>query len=281
MNTSIAAFVLCAAGSSAFADVVILRNGGRLEGATSVSGDRLVVRLETGTVRIPLSDVAKIESSAVPADEYTALAAALAKGDVKGHLELADWCVETGLAKGERLELEAVIAADPNHAGARERLGYEKVGDKWLRGEELLIARGMVKFDGKWVRASEAERLATSRESLIAARREAEAKARAAQDARDAVATREEGSGTWGLISKAPARTARRVRSVRYTRGYRYYGHRGHAVPAAPAANGGTRPHETPGRSSKVGQGGSAGKSPVAPGRRVPRGALGSGRPCR
>ena len=33
--------------------------------------------------------------------------------------------------KLSKQELEAVIAADPDHEEARKRLGYEKVGGKW------------------------------------------------------------------------------------------------------------------------------------------------------
>lgn len=58
------------------ADVVHLKNGGRLEGATSRDGDRLVIRLESGTVRIPMRDVRRIVAATPKVDEYAKLAAA-------------------------------------------------------------------------------------------------------------------------------------------------------------------------------------------------------------
>ncbi|MEK7466808.1 MAG: hypothetical protein AAB074_05270 [Planctomycetota bacterium] len=216
MKPAIAACLFCLAGASAFADVVILKSGGRLEGVTSVSGDRLVIRLENGTVKIPLADVEKVESAVSPADEYASRAATLARRDVNGHLALADWCAEAGLSRCERIELEAVIAVDSNHPEARERLGYEKVGDRWLRGEDLLIARGMIKFEGRWVTASEAQELAADRDQLQAARREAEGRARASQAARGVE------SVTWGLRSRQMPRATTRRFSIRYERGCGY-----------------------------------------------------------
>ncbi|KAF0247072.1 MAG: hypothetical protein FD180_11 [Planctomycetota bacterium] len=166
--------------SFARADVVLLRNGGRLEGATSEEGDRLVIRMETGTARIPRGSVLRVVKRVAPADDYAARAAAVTKGDAKGHWELARWCAEAGLRHGERVELEATLAADPQHAEARKKLGYEKVEGQWLCGAAFFAARGMVKVDGAWAtqaKAAEVERRRLAqREAALAAAAEAEAR---------------------------------------------------------------------------------------------------------
>ncbi|MCE9584530.1 MAG: hypothetical protein K8T20_18735 [Planctomycetes bacterium] len=214
----LAAASIALAASSTFADVVLLKNGGRLVGATSESEGRLVVRLESGTVKIPMADVLRVIPSTPPAEEYATRAAALTKDDVKGHLALAAWCAEAGLPRGERTELEAVIAADPENADARARLGYEKVDNQWLRGEALLLAKGMVKVDGRWVTKEEAAARTAEKLRVIAARREAEQKAREAQLAREAA--REATVETWVLISRPAPRVYHDHSWDRYGWGY-------------------------------------------------------------
>lgn len=211
--------LLCAAllASAASADVVHLRSGGRLEGATSVEGDRLVVRLESGTVKIPLDQVRRVVPATSPADEYATRAAAVAKDDVKAHWELALWCEERGLTRGTRVELEAVIAADPEHAEARKRLGYQKVGNEWLRGEALLTAQGMVKFEGKWLTKEEAAALAAEKERREVARLEAELRALEARQARAEARARSEAYARAGVGDYEPTRRNRDPR-----RGYGY-----------------------------------------------------------
>ena len=219
--------ILCAAllASAASADVVHLRSGGRLEGATSVEGDRLVVRLESGTAKIPLSEVRRVVPGPSPADEYAARAAALAKDDVKGHWELALWCEDRGLTRGARVELEAVIAADPEHAEARKRLGYEKIGNAWLRGEALLTAKGMVKFEGKWVTKEEAASLQAAKEQREIARLEAELKALEARQAREQALARAAEYARAAVGRYEPTRRSRDPRRGFGTGPVRYYGY--------------------------------------------------------
>lgn len=47
-------FILAGAAGAALADVVVLRNGGRIEGAASVVGDKVEIRLEFGPSGISL-----------------------------------------------------------------------------------------------------------------------------------------------------------------------------------------------------------------------------------
>ncbi|KAF0242023.1 MAG: hypothetical protein FD180_4166 [Planctomycetota bacterium] len=183
MRILLSAALVAAAAHVASADTVWLKNGGKLEGVTtSMEGDKLVVKMPSGVIKLDKDQVQKIVHRATAMEEYELAAAKLKPGDAKGHLELANWCAEKGLSHFERVELEATIAADPDNADARKRLSYEKVGGKWLRGEELLLARGMVKVNGKWMskETAAAEAVAKEKKRLERELAEAEKKAKRA-----------------------------------------------------------------------------------------------------
>jgi hypothetical protein len=177
---------LLALPSLAAADLVLLKNGGRLEGDATVEGNRVVILLESGRATFHASDVSRIVERPSPLADYRERSTKVPKDDAAGHLALADWCAEQGLSRSERTELEAAIAADPGNAAARARLGYEQVGGKWLRGAELLSAKGMQNPDGRWMtpdqadadRAARAARAQARSKSLDAAIEAAKARLR-------------------------------------------------------------------------------------------------------
>lgn len=188
------AALLAAFASTASADTVWLKNGGKLEGVTtSIDGDKLVVRMPGGTTRLNKDDVLKVVHRSTPMEEYELAAAKLKADDAKGHMELANWCASQKLDHFERIELEAVLAADPENKDARERLGYEKVNGKWCRGEELLKAKGLVKVDGKWMTKEQvaADAAAKEKRKLDRALAEAEKKAKKEEAETDADRLRE------------------------------------------------------------------------------------------
>lgn len=84
-------------------------------------------------------------------DHYRERAKSVAADDVQGHYLLALWCDENGLDDEAKLEFEKVLALDPDHAGARQSLGYVKSGDQWLSGEEAMRAKGLVRHEGEWL----------------------------------------------------------------------------------------------------------------------------------
>ncbi len=60
-------------------------------------------------------------------------------------LALADWCETRGLKDEARAHLLSVLDTDPDHERARQRLGYERVGNAWLTKEEYARARAEVR----------------------------------------------------------------------------------------------------------------------------------------
>jgi len=69
-------------------------------------------------------------------EAYRKKAAALADDDAKGHYRLGLWCERKGWKERARFHLEKVIAIDPDHAGARRKLGYVKVSGRWMTVRE-------------------------------------------------------------------------------------------------------------------------------------------------
>jgi len=94
--------------------VLVLRNGGILSGQIVRVGDRyLVVLGDRGEARVPVRDV---EMHCLDMDEvYQRKRSRLAAGDVKGHVDLAEWCLQQKLLSRAADELLTVIALQPRH----------------------------------------------------------------------------------------------------------------------------------------------------------------------
>ncbi len=82
---------------------------------------------------------------------YGTKAATLKDGDAEGRFQLAQWCRGVRLEAEMKAQAEATVALNPDHAGARKLLGYEKVKGQWLSGEPLYVAKGWVEYHGQWM----------------------------------------------------------------------------------------------------------------------------------
>lgn len=112
-----ALLLLC---SATRADVVMLRNGGRVSGTVvKEAQDSVTIETDFGTLTIPRSDIASIEKMAPERRDYLRRVGELAKK----HRELAKWCEERMLEDeaeenaGAALELENLLAAAKEPAG--------------------------------------------------------------------------------------------------------------------------------------------------------------------
>ena len=123
--------------ASARADQVYLHEGRVLEGTATVQGDKVVIALESGSITVPLNEVARIAHKTTPLAEAKAREAALKPGDVRALLQLADFCREHDLLNKERDLLSRIIALSPDHAEARRRLGFVRSDGAWVDRAEL------------------------------------------------------------------------------------------------------------------------------------------------
>ncbi|HTI51575.1 MAG TPA: polymorphic toxin-type HINT domain-containing protein, partial [Planctomycetaceae bacterium] len=62
-----------------------------------------------------------------------------------GQLQLADWCRQQGLRDQEQAHLFSAVALDPqgDHSKVLERLGFRRIGGRWLSREQLVEWRSL------------------------------------------------------------------------------------------------------------------------------------------
>lgn len=150
---------LMATGADVCADRIVLRGGGQLRGkvlADPVHKDRVIVMTERG--KTPLT-FAKAQIQEVTA-EPSVLDGYLAKREVapdtaEGQYELGLWCEEQKLRDLAELHYEAAIRQDKGFEPAHLKLGHVKQGVRWLVGDEIREAQGLVRLKGKWVTQEE------------------------------------------------------------------------------------------------------------------------------
>ena len=163
---------------SARADRTVLVGGTVIEGRATTKNGKVIIQTESGEIAVPLDSVSRIERGDSAAGRFDARYAALASGDVRGRLELADYCRAHDMRARERKLLLEVIDIDKDNETARARLGYTKTEFGWMTRDEAMQTRGLVREDGRWVSRAELadmERVRLEREALAQRREEAEA----------------------------------------------------------------------------------------------------------
>ena len=148
MNSVTALAISLVLASTALADEVVLRNGSSFTGLVREEGDKVTVEVDFGTMTFRKVDVKSISRGNDPVNEYeTKLKAAT---DVKSLLELATWAREKGLGTKSMDLYRKVLTLDTDQPDARKALGFEKFNGIWMSGDDLMMARGYVKVNGKW-----------------------------------------------------------------------------------------------------------------------------------
>jgi hypothetical protein len=159
---TIMAAIVFASGGVAWADVLELKNGGRVEGelADSKDGDQTYVinTADGGQLTIARSEVARVVPQTKDEEEYQRRARAAAD-TVDAHWDLAQWCREKNLRSAYRDQLAHILELDPQHAEARQALGYQKVNGQWMLRDDIMAARGLVLYEGKYVTRQHVELL--------------------------------------------------------------------------------------------------------------------------
>lgn len=173
-------------GASALAaDVVHLKNGGKIEGrVVERSATAVTVDVGGGTMTLQLTSVARIEEGRSRLDEYDDRLAALADDDIDGWAELAVWASRNGLSTHAIDAWEHILDLDADNERANRALGRMRFDGRWMPEEEAYRAQGLVKFEGRWMPPDERDTVLRERERRAETERiriEAEARARAAE----------------------------------------------------------------------------------------------------
>ena len=154
---------------SASADIVVLKDGRRIEGTVIRQDDRkVVVSTGLGELEFPRSDVKEIvrqktkrqifaerEKAAKTADEF---------------FELGEWARKQKLTSLARRAYKRATELERDHAGARKALGQVPYKGEWMKPEERdrrmaedeaarLRAQGLVLHGERWVTPEEKEKL--------------------------------------------------------------------------------------------------------------------------
>jgi len=143
------------------ADRIALRGGGQIRGKVIPDpkhDDRVTVLTERG--KTPLSFQKERITSVVPEpsplDEYVTRRDQ-APATAEGQYELGIWCERHKLTDLAAVHYEAAVARDKEFAPAHQKLGHVRFGDRWLKGDELREAQGLVRDHGRWITREEQE----------------------------------------------------------------------------------------------------------------------------
>jgi tetratricopeptide (TPR) repeat protein len=114
-------------------DTIYLKNGGKFEGKLiKETASEVIFKTKLGTQTFKKKDVLRIEKGETAFDQYEKKRKALKPEDADGIYELGLWCEEVKLRKEARQCYRAAVKADPDHARAREKLGYVSHEGSWV-----------------------------------------------------------------------------------------------------------------------------------------------------
>ncbi len=160
-----AGILLALLGSLALADVVVLKDGRRIEGkVVRKTETEIVVETAVGEMKFPRSEVKEIIEKKTRDEEYEERLEACESAE--DFYQLGRWCQRNRLKRRAEKLFRRAIEKDPDHAGARKELGFVRHGDDWVTPEERdrriaaeyeaeMKAKGFVRFEGRWVSPEE------------------------------------------------------------------------------------------------------------------------------
>ncbi len=135
------------------ADELELSHGGRVTGEIlnpeRTEDEPIVVRSEFGLIAVAPSDVAHVRVSSEEQKKYQEIVKKM-PATAEGNWKMAEWCRENGLLAERELHLQQVIRLEPEHAAAREALGYSLRDGEWATRDDVMEQRGFIRHRGRW-----------------------------------------------------------------------------------------------------------------------------------
>lgn len=132
LGTVVVLAVALTVAGAAWADVVVLTNGDKVEGKILEEGSSAIrIITKYGEITISRRRIARIVKETEEHAEYRKKTEELAKE----HVKLAQWCKEKGLEEEAKTHFETALELDPENADARKALGYVKRGAKWVKAD--------------------------------------------------------------------------------------------------------------------------------------------------
>jgi len=152
--------------TSLSADIIHYKDGRKLEGVIlQRTADAVKIDTNFGTITVEMAKIARIEKSLTPAQQLAQRRAQVADENAEAIFQLALWADEHSLRQEFKALLLEVIAADPTHKKANERLGRVEVDGAWLEPSEVdrylakvadeKRAQGLEFYEGEWLPRAE------------------------------------------------------------------------------------------------------------------------------
>jgi len=168
----ILAILIFTAASASAAEIFVLKSGGKVRGTwlNRHESPRETFDIRTLAGGVISFDRGQVEQVVVLSPDellYERMRPTF-PDTVAGHEELAEWCLEKELHAQRRSHLERIVELDPNHDEARRALGYTKSGGEWMTRDELMAARGMIMYRGRYRTRQEIELWEMDRKSELA-----------------------------------------------------------------------------------------------------------------
>lgn len=144
--------------------VLTLEEGRKVTGVYLGRRDGAVwVGLDGGEIGVEESTILAITPVKTAKPEFNKRKAALSPTDADGWWKLAVWAREKKLEESSREAAEFVLKIDPDHAEAHEFLGHVKLGERWAGFEESQRRKGLVQFEGEWMKEAEVREIKAER----------------------------------------------------------------------------------------------------------------------
>jgi len=160
------------AAPAARAHTVETMDGKVYEGRILVNNDEHVIIATTfeGSVTIPRAQVKTVDDQTPPLREQLQFRADLAKDDVPKLWDLYKWAKKQGFEEDLVHILDRILELEPKNVKAHKLLGHEKVDDRWMTADEKeaylrereeaeMQAKGLVRYEGRWVTPEEKDAL--------------------------------------------------------------------------------------------------------------------------
>ncbi|MBI4859541.1 MAG: hypothetical protein HY815_04675 [Candidatus Riflebacteria bacterium] len=141
------------------ADTVVFKTGSTLEGAATVKGDVLELRVPEGVLSFSRQLIAEVRPGLTRLQELERDRARLTPKDSEGRWQLVAFCEAHGLKSQAREMAREVLALAPDHEGARQRLGFRRYQGRWVTPEDVYRELGLVQVRGEWMTPGAASRL--------------------------------------------------------------------------------------------------------------------------
>ncbi|MCE9552402.1 MAG: hypothetical protein K8T91_03370 [Planctomycetes bacterium] len=161
LTLSLLAMGMAWAASPTQADIFKLKSGGEIRGelanAEESPREKYIVRpYAGGELTLPAAVVSQVVHQRSVDVEYEKAKVKMAD-TAEEHWKMAEWCRDKKLDGNRETHLQRIIELEPDHAAARLRLGYTRVGERWLTLEERMKEEGKIKHGNRWVLAQELE----------------------------------------------------------------------------------------------------------------------------